>query len=109
MRLMLFGLILFSAGSIVAAAYSPHSVENYLAYANVTSRNYAAGDSNDASGWRECTEMVNTPPEVGLVCEGVRTILVHGGKYVDVNYYCEFRFSRKSEFAKYDLEMEVCQ
>jgi hypothetical protein len=105
---MMFALVLFSAGSIVAAAYTSKTVENYLAYANVISRTYAEGDSNDASGWRECNEAVNTGTEVGLVCEGVRTILVHGGKRVDVNYYCEFRFSKRGSF-KYEVEMEVCQ
>ncbi len=108
MRLTLVALILFSAGSIFAAAYTPKTVENYFAYANVISRHYAEGDANDASGWRECTEMVNHGPEVGMVCEGVRTILVHNGKRVDVNYYCEFRFNRIDMF-KYKVEMEVCQ
>lgn len=108
MRLLLLALALFFAGSFVAAAYSSKTVENYFAYANVSSRNFAKGDSNDTGGWRECVEMVNTPQEVGLVCEGLRTILVHGGKRVDVNYYCEFRFSKRDSF-KYRIETEVCQ
>ncbi len=87
MRLLFIALVLFSAGSIVAAAYTSKTVENYLAYANVESRTYAHGDAGDPSGWRDCTEMVNTGNEIGLVCEGVRTILVHGGKSVDVNYF----------------------
>jgi len=108
MRILLLGIALFSAGSFVAAAYSTKNVENYMAYANVVSRTYAQGDSRDSSGWRECMEMAKSKHEVGLVCEGVRTIFVHGGKQVDVNYYCEFRFARK-EALSYQVEMEVCQ
>lgn len=108
MRLMLMALALFSAGSIVAAAYSPKSVDNYMAYANVVSRGYAEGDFNNAVGWRECNEAENTGTQVGVVCEGIRSILIHGGKRVDVNYYCEFRFLRHDN-AKYAVEIEVCQ
>lgn len=108
MRLLFTALILFSAGSIVAAAYTSKNVENYFAYANVVSHNYAHGDAGDPSGWRECTEMVNKGHEVGLVCEGVRTIQVHGGKSVDVNYYCEFRFAKLDAY-KFKVELEVCQ
>ena len=107
-RLIFFVAVLFSAGSMVAAAYSPKTVENYMAYANVISRSYAEGDSNDSSGWRDCTEMVNNHLEVGVGCEGVRTILVHGGKRVDVNYYCEFRFTQSESF-KFEVEMQICQ
>lgn len=108
MRLLFAGLFMLSVGSFVAAAYTSKTVENYMAYANVISRQYAEGDSNDSSGWRDCVEMVNDRQEVGVVCEGIRTILVHGGKRVDVNYYCEFRFNRLDAF-KYKVEMEVCQ
>ena len=108
MRLLLLGLALLSVGSFVGAAYTSKNVENYMAYANVVSRTYAEGDANDASGWRECMELPNNGLEIGLICEGVRTILVHGGKEVDVNYYCEFRFSKSDPF-KYEVEMEVCQ
>ena len=108
MRFLLLGLGLLSAGSFVGAAYNSTYVENYMAYANVISREYAKGDANDFSGWRECVEMVSTDTEVGLVCEGVRTILVHGGKRVDVNYYCEFRFNKLAAF-KFRVETEVCQ
>lgn len=108
MRLLFVALALFSAGSIVAAAYSPKSVDNYMAYANVVSRNYAEGDFNNPTGWRECNEAENLGNQVGVVCEGIRSILVHGGKRVDVNYYCEFRFIRHDN-AKYAVEIEVCQ
>jgi hypothetical protein len=108
MRLTLMSLFLFSAGSIFAAAYTSKTVENYFAYANVISRSYAEGDANDASGWRECTEMLNSGSEVGMFCEGVRTILVHNGKRVDVNYYCEFRFVKVDTY-RYSVEMEICQ
>ncbi len=108
MRLMLVALFIFSAGSIFAAAYNSKTVENYMAYGNFVSREYALGDANDSSGWRGCNEAVNNGNEVGLVCEGVRTILVHGGKRVDVNYYCEFRFNKRDQF-KFEVEMEVCQ
>ena len=107
MRLVLAALSMFSAGSIVAAAYTTQSVDNYAAYANVVSRAYAEGDYSDGSGWRGCNEMVDTPTEVGMVCEGVRTIVVHGGKRVDVNYYCEFRFKKNAQ--KFEIESESCQ
>lgn len=108
MRLMIFALSLFSVGSIVAAAYTPKTVENFLTYADAVSRSYAEGDNNSTQGWRECAETVNTPGEIGVICEGVRSIVVHGGKMVDVNYYCEFRFSRVGG-TRFHVESESCQ
>lgn len=107
MRLLIFALSLFSVGSIVAAAYTPKTIENYLAYADSASSGYSLGDNNSNQGWRECTETVNTPQEIGVICEGVRSILVHGGKMMDVNYYCEFRFSRVGE-SRFHVEAEAC-
>jgi hypothetical protein len=108
MRFLIFALGVFSIGSIVAAAYTPTTVENYMAYADFRSRGYSAGDNGSSQGWRECAETVNTPQEIGVVCEGVRSILIHGGKMVDVNYYCEFRFSRVGD-TRFHVEAENCQ
>ena len=108
MRLLLLALSLLSVGSVVAATYSTKSVDHYAAYANVVSRSFSEGETGDSSGWRECVEMVNQGTEVGVICEGLRTITVHGGKSVEVNYYCEFRFSH-FENSKYRIELEECQ
>ncbi len=108
MRLLIIALSLFSVGSIVAAAYTTKTVDNYMGYAHFVSRTYAEGDNNSSHGWRDCGEMVNNAQEIGIVCEGVRTIQIHGGKMMDVNYYCEFRFSRVGE-SKFHVETEVCQ
>lgn len=108
MRFLIFALGVFSIGSIVAAAYTPNTVGNYMAYADYKSRGYSAGDNGSSQGWRECGETVNTPQEIGVVCEGVRSIFIHGGKMVDVNYYCEFRFSRVGD-ARFHVEAQTCQ
>lgn len=109
MRILLIAVALLSIGSMVAAAYTPKTVENFMAYANVVSRTYAEGDSNDDSGWRECVEAESDGGnDVGVTCEGVRAILVHGGKMVDVNYYCEFIFTKLGSF-RFKVATEVCQ
>lgn len=69
-------------------------VQNPLVYANGRSHEFARGDNGDPSGWRECAEMEATPSAVGIVCEGTRSIEFHIGQYMDVNYFCEFRFDR---------------
>ncbi|HMN69976.1 MAG TPA: hypothetical protein PKC28_15650 [Bdellovibrionales bacterium] len=108
MRFYILALAFFSIGSLVAAAYTSRSVTNYLNYANVVSKNHAKGDNGDASGWRDCVEMENDGGNVGVACEGGRGIFVHGGRMVDVNYFCEFRFQRLESQA-YRVEMELCQ
>jgi len=105
---MLFVLALLSIYSIVSATYSSKTIENYLAYANLVSRTYSMGDGSDSSGWRVCVEQENTGDHIGLACEGVRPIKIHGGRMVDVNYYCEFRFVKISEL-KFQVESEACQ
>jgi hypothetical protein len=108
MRLLLIAVVLLSIGSIVSATYSTQSVENYKAHAHFISKQYSKGDNGDASGWRDCMEMENTGDQVGLVCEGVRTITTQRGNMVDVNYYCEFRFIKKTN-SVYIIETEACQ
>ncbi len=108
MRILVFALVLMSLGSLVSAAYSTKNVENHVAYAHFVSRAYAEGDFNDSSGWRECVVNDREGDEVGIVCEGTRSITYQIGKRIDVNYYCEFRFTKHGTF-KYTVESESCQ
>ncbi len=108
MRILLLAIALLSVGSLVSATYASKTVENYTAYANSVSRTFSLGDGGDDSGWRECVQMENNETNIGLACEGVRSILVHGGRMFDVNYYCEFRFVKKAEL-KFVVETESCQ
>lgn len=103
----MLGLALLSIVSIVAAAYQPKTIEDYAGYAGYVSKRFARGDTSDSSGWRDCTEMENDGPTIGMVCEGVRAFKVHGN-LVDVNYFCEFRFS-KVRGGKFHVENEFCQ
>ena len=108
MRLFIAAILLLSVGSLVSAAYSNKYVENFVDHAHRVSRAYALGDSGDASGWRECQQVENQDDHIGLACEGVRSIQVHGGRMFDVNYFCEFRF-RKMAALNYEVELESCQ
>lgn len=93
MRLALLTLaILVIAAS--ATTLKPEVVENPFGYANSKSQEFARGDNGDPSGWRECAEMESTAKEIGIVCEGTRSIEFHIGRYIEVNYFCEFRFDR---------------
>ena len=90
-------LLLFLAAAVLAvsaATLRPDIVDNPIGYANMKSREFAKGENNDHSGWRECVALVSTAREIGVVCEGTRTLLVPGGQKVDVNYFCEIRFLR---------------
>lgn len=92
---MRYIVFVITAGLLIAAsAYEDNTLSNYMAFANLSSREYSLGDNQDNSGWRECAEMENTDKMVGVVCEGTRTISVHGGQLVDVNYFCEYHFKR---------------
>ena len=108
MRFLVLAFVTMSLGTLVSAAYSTKNVENHVAYAHSVSHTFAQGDFNDASGWREC--VVNQLPgnEEGIVCEGTRSLAFQVGKRIDVNYFCEFRFSKHGQ-AKYRVESENCQ
>jgi hypothetical protein len=108
MRILVFIVGILSLGSLVSAAYSTKNVENYVAYAHTVSRAYASGDFNDPSGWRECVVDDGGPGDIGIVCEGTRSIVYQIGKRIEVNYYCEFRFTKLDSF-KYRVESEICQ
>ncbi len=102
-------LALLALASLVAAASLRSSkFLNPIGYGNVRSYDFARGDSGDTSGWRNCVEVGGNNVEVGVVCEGLRQIRVHGGRFVDVNYFCEFRFSPTNNTA-FNLEYELCQ
>lgn len=79
-----------------------------MAYADNISKQFAAGDYHDISGWRECVLHESTPFEIGVVCEGTRSVDYQIGKRSDVNYFCEFRFVKISTF-KYKVESQDCQ
>lgn len=108
MRIFLVACLIFSVGSIVSAAYSDKIIENPHAYAHHVSQKFALGDNDEASGWRDCVEMENDGKNTGLACDGVRSILVHGGRMFDVNYYCEFRFIKRNAL-EYLVESEFCE
>lgn len=105
MRLVVLTLALVSI--ITAAAYSSDKVVNYMAYANTVSRDFSLGDNRNSFGWRPCEEAEVTENEVGVVCEGTRSINIHGGQQVDVNYFCEFQFLRSGEVWK--VHLALCQ
>lgn len=93
--------------AIAVAAYSSDKVVNYMAYANTVSRAYAIGENRNASGWRPCEEAEYSEQQVGVVCEGTRSMSVHAGLIVDVNYFCEFQFNRSGDTWK--VQMSLCQ
>ena len=108
MRILVFIVGLLSLGSIVSAAYSTKNVENFVSYAHSVSRAYASGDFNDPSGWRECVVDDRGQSGIGVVCEGTRSIDYQIGKRIEVNYFCEFKFTKLTTF-KYTVDTEVCQ
>lgn len=108
MRLLIVIVGLLSLGSLVSAAYSTKNVENYVVYSHSVSRAYASGDFNDPSGWRECVVDDRGDAGIGVVCEGTRSIVYQIGKRIEVNYYCEFQFSKLTTF-KYTVNSEICQ
>lgn len=93
---------------LAAAAYERKVINDYMAYANHISRQYSRGDTEDITGWRQCIEAENTPEAVGVVCEGTRTLLIHGGHRADVNYFCEFQFKR-TEPITFQVDHQLCQ
>jgi hypothetical protein len=106
MRVVVLTLAL--ASIITAAAYSSDKVVNYMTYANNVSRNFSNGDNHNTYGWRPCEEAEVTATEVGVVCEGTRSIEFHGSaRAIDVNYFCEFQFQKSGETWK--VSMALCQ
>lgn len=109
MRLIHAGLVLaITVTFLAAAAYERKVINDYMAYANHMARMHSQGDAGDSSGWRECTEMESTPTSVGVACEGVRTMSIYGNQRVDVNYFCEFHFS-KTEPGHFTVSYQLCQ
>lgn len=108
MRRLLSLTLLAVFSVLAAAAYSRARVVDHMTYANNTSRAFAAGDNGYTSGWRECSEIPDTPPFVGVVCDGRRVMQVHGGQMVDVNYFCEFQFKRVGN-SNFRVMYSLCQ
>ena len=106
MRLFLIALAI--VGTLTAAAYSRGKVVDHLSYANSVSHSFAAGDNGITSGWRGCSEIEDTPPNIGVVCDGRRVIQTQSGQMVDVNYFCEFQF-RKESNDSFRVLYSLCQ
>ncbi len=107
MRFVLLGLAV-AVIAVSAATLKPAITDNAYAYANARAREFSKGDSGKVVGWRECVEMENAPEEVGIVCEGTRTIQIQSGQVVDVNYFCEFRFIRV-DVNWFRVDHQLCQ
>jgi hypothetical protein len=95
------------ASVLAAAAYSSDKVINYISYSNAVSRSFAYGENNNASGWRPCEEVEETEQEIGVVCEGQRSIYAQAEHKIDVNYFCEFQFRKVGE--AYRVSFSLCQ
>lgn len=93
---------------VAAAAYRLDGGLDPMHYANRISREFAAGENGDRSGWNECHEAERNQGEIGIACEGTRSIALHGDQLVHVNYQCEFQFK---PFMKdsYRVGFAVCQ
>lgn len=94
--------------ALSAASLKPEFTDNVYAYANAKSREFAKGDNGQNDGWRECAELESSAKVTGLVCEGTRTIAIHNGTLVDVNYFCEFRFLHLDN-SYFRLDYSLCQ
>ncbi|MGE4131606.1 MAG: hypothetical protein AB7F86_08195 [Bdellovibrionales bacterium] len=93
MRILLL-LLTVAVMAVSAATLKPIIIDNPMGFATSKSLEFAKGDNGDSSGWRECAVMDESHRELGVVCEGTRTLEVTEGRQMDVNYFCEFRCLR---------------
>lgn len=109
LKLLFIGLSILSM--VAAASYK---VEPFTAtpivYANTTSRAFAAGDNGDTHGWNECAVAQRYKDEIGVICEGTRSIQVPAPRQlINVNYYCEFQFRPTAAAGTYRIRLAHCQ
>ena len=107
MRLALF-ILAVAVIAASAATFKPVFTNDVMLYSNGKSLEFARGDGTVARGWRECEEAENTGSTFGIMCEGTRTIEIPPAQLVDVNYFCEFVFSRR-DANSYRVEYQICQ
>ncbi len=106
LHVAVFGLLL--AG--FAAQAKTDQVKDPLKYAEEESKAFAAGDSNDSSGWQGCNYVPSEPSATKKVeCTGTRSLLIHGGHLEKIEFVCEFKFELSLSPGIYYVNSEICE
>jgi hypothetical protein len=92
----LFLLAILSLAPLEARSSPAKPVENPRAYAERISQAYAEGDSGDSSGFAGC-ESLEEVSGLHILCEGSRSVLVHGGHMHESPFACDFIFQESSD------------